>query len=169
MKFLKIALATAVMAGFASTVSAQDTGTYVNVGVKTYEFDTYNILGRIGYNFSENFGVEAEGSFGISGDSETVFGEEIDFDTNWDLGAYLVGRLPVTNNFDLFARVGYSTVEVELSDDNESVSEDLDGFAIGGGVQYNWDELNGVRLGYTYNEADGADADVIDLSYVRKF
>jgi len=57
MKFLKIALATAVMAGFASTVSAQDTGTYVNVGVKTYEFDTYNILGRVGYNFSENFGV----------------------------------------------------------------------------------------------------------------
>ena len=49
------------------------------------------------------------------------------------------------------------------------MSEDLDGFAIGGGVQYNWDELNGVRLGYTYNEADGADADVIDLSYVRKF
>jgi len=29
------------------------------------------------------------------------------------------------------------------------VSEDLDGFAIGGGIQYNWDELNGVRLGYT--------------------
>jgi len=169
MKFLKIALATAVMTGFASTASAQDSGTYVNLGVKTYEFDTYNILGRVGYNFTENFGVEAEGSFGIVGESETVFGEEVDFDTRWDLGAYLVGRLPVSENFDLFARVGYSNVNVEVSSGNQSESANLDGFAAGGGIQYNWDELNGVRLGYTYNDGDGASADVIDLSYVRKF
>ena len=169
MKFLKIALATAAVAGFASTAASQDSGVYVNAGVKTYEFDTYNILGRVGYNFSENFGVEAEGSFGISGDSETVFGEEVDFDTNWDLGAYVVGRYPVTENFDFFARAGYTTVEVEVSSGNVSDTEDLDGFAVGGGVQYNWDEQNGVRLGYTYNDGDGASADVIDLSYVRKF
>ena len=169
MKFLKIALATAVLSSFASAASAQDTGTYVNVGVKTYEFDTYNILGRVGYNFSENFGVEAEGSFGIAGDSFDDFGDEIDVDTNWDLGAYIVGRYPVTESFDIFARAGYSTVEVEVSSGNLSESENFDGFAVGGGVQYNWDEQNGVRLGYTYNDGDGASADVIDLSYVRKF
>ncbi len=169
MKFLKIALATAVVAGFASTASAQDTGAYGNVGVKTYEFDTYNVLGRLGYNFSEYLGVEAEGSFGLSGTSETVFGEEIDVDTNWDIGAYLISRWGVTDNFDIFLRGGYSVVEIEASAAGVSESDNFDGFAVGGGVQYNWDEQNGVRLGYTYNDVDGGGADVIDLSYVRKF
>lgn len=162
MKFLKIALATAAMAGFASTASAQDSGTYVNVGVKTYEFDTYNVLGRLGYNFSENFGVEAEGSFGVIGNDELG----VDVDTKWDLGAYVVGRIPVSDQFDLFARAGYSTVNVEVEGLGDA---DIDGFAVGGGIQYNFDANNGFRLGYTYNEGDDLGADVIDLSYVRKF
>lgn len=162
MKFLKIALATAAIAGFASTASAQDTGTYVNLGVKTYEFDTYNILGRLGYNFSENFGVEAEGSFGIIGNDDAG----IDVDTRWDLGAYVIGRIPVSEQFDLFARAGYATVNIDV----EGLGDiDVDGFAVGGGIQYNFDGQNGVRLGYTYNDGDGLNADVIDLSYVRKF
>ena len=162
MKFLKIALATAAMAGFASTASAQDSGAYVNVGVKTYEFDTYNVLGRLGYNFSENFGVEAEGSFGVIGNDDAG----IDVDTKWDLGAYVVGRIPVSEQFDLFARAGYTNVNVEVNGVGDA---NFDGFAVGGGIQYNFDAQNGFRLGYTYNEGDGLDADVIDLSYVRKF
>ena len=169
MKFLKIALATAVLTGFASTATAQDSGIYGNVGVKTYEFDTYNVLGRLGYNFSEYLGVEAEGSFGVSGTSETAFGQEVDIDTNWDFGAYLISRWGVTDNFDIFLRGGYSVVEIEASAGGISDSENFDGFAVGGGVQYNWDGQNGVRLGYTYNDVDGGGADVIDLSYVRKF
>jgi len=169
MNILKTVLATLAVSAFASTASAQDSGVYGNIGVKTYEFDTYNILGRLGYNFSENFGVEAEGSFGIIGEDEDLLGTEVEFDTTWDLGGYVVGRLPVTEQFDLFARAGYSTVRIKVSSGNESESENFDGFAVGGGVQYNWDEQNGVRLGYTYNDGDGASADVIDLSYVRKF
>jgi len=37
MKFLKLALATAAIAGFASTASAQDSGVYTNIGVDAYE------------------------------------------------------------------------------------------------------------------------------------
>jgi len=169
MKFFKIALATAVIAGFTSTASAQDSGIYGNVGVKTYEFDTYNILGRLGYNLSNNFGVEAEGSFGITGENDNIFGTDVEVDTNWDLGAYIVSRYPVSNNFELFARAGYSVVEVEVSSGNQSDSANLDGFAVGGGLQYNLDQQNGIRLGYTYNEGDGLDASVVDISYARKF
>jgi len=43
----------------------------------------------------------------------------------------------------------------------------LDGFAGGIGIQYNLDQANGVRLGYTAVDGDGASADVIDLVYVR--
>lgn len=169
MNFFKLALTTAALIGFASTATAQDSGIYGNVGVKTYEFDTYNILGRVGYNFTEFLGVEAEGGFGISGDTIDDFGDDIDIDTNWDLGAYLISRWEVSDNFEIFARGGYATVEVEASAGNVSESENFDGFAIGGGVQYYWDQQNGIRIGYTYNDADGGNADVIDLSYVRKF
>jgi len=162
MKFLKTALVMTALAGFTSTAAAQDSGTYVNLGVKTYEFDTYNILGRVGYNFSENFGIEGEGSFGVIGNDDAG----IDVDTRWDLGAYVIGRLPVSEQFDLFARAGYSTVNIDV----EGLGDiDADGFAVGGGIQYNLDDQNGLRLGYTYNDGDGLNADVIDLSYVRKF
>lgn len=165
MKFLKIAIAATAISAFAASAQAQDSNTYINLGAQTYEFDTYNVVGRVGYNFTENFGVEGEGSFGIIGEEEAGF----DVDTKWSLGGYLVGRVPVSEQFDLFARAGYTTVNVEVEFDGENADENFDGFAIGGGLQYNFDEFNGVRLGYTYNDGDGIEADVIDLVYVRKF
>lgn len=165
MKFLKAALVASAIAGFSTSAMAQDSNTYFNVGVKTYEFDTYNLMGRLGYNFNENFGIEGEGSIGVIGEEE----DGIDVDTKWDLGAYLVGRVEVSPQVELFARAGYTTVEVDIEGFGESVSENFDGFAVGGGLQYNYDSVNAVRLGYTYNEGDDLGADVIDLSYVRKF
>lgn len=169
MNILKIALATALIAGSASVASAQDGGAYGNLGVKTYEFDTLNILARLGYNFNQYIGVEVEGSVGIVGDDDEVFGIQTEVDTEWDIGAYAVARYPLTERFDIFARAGYTNTRVEVSVENDSDSFSLDGFAVGGGAQYNWDGKNGIRLGYTFNEADGADFNVIDLSYVRKF
>jgi len=163
MKLIKMTAAALAMTAFAATAQAQDSGAYVNVGVETFEFDTYNILGRVGYNFSENFGFEGEGSFGVIGTEE--FGEDID--TDWSLGGYIVGRIPVGENFEIFARVGYRAVNFSVEDIG---SETFDGVAYGGGVQWNFDEFNGIRLGYT-----GADlgvvgtADIVDLAYVRKF
>ena len=165
MNIIKTALVTLAMAGFATSATAQDSNFYGNLGVKTYEFDTYNILARVGYNFNQYIGAEVEGSIGII--DETIDG--VDFETEWDIGGYLVGRYPVSDNFDVFARAGYSAVRIEISDDFDSLGTTLDGFAVGGGIQYNWDAQNGIRLGYTYNEGDGADADVVDLAYTRKF
>ena len=166
MKFLKIALVASAISAFAVSAQAQDSSVYINAGVQTYEFDTYNIVGRLGYNFTENFGVEGEGSFGISGDEI----DGVDVDTDWSLGAYLVGRYPVSEQFDLFVRGGYTAVRVEAEGFGDSFEDTVDGFAIGGGIQYNFDANNGVRLGYTYNDGDdGFEADVIDVVYVRKF
>lgn len=165
MKFLKAALAATALTAFAASAQAQDSNVYINAGVQTFEFDTYNVVGRVGYNFTENFGIEGEGSIGVIGDDV----DGIDFDTKWSLGGYLVGRVPVSEQFDLFARAGYTTVNVEAEFQGESDDENFDGFAVGGGIQYNFNAMNGVRLGYTYNDGDGIEADVIDLVYVRKF
>lgn len=167
MKFIKVILSATALTAFAATAQAQDTGTHANLGVQTYEFDTYNVVGRLGFNFNENFGVEGEGSIGVAGQDETV--DEFGVDTQWSLGGYLVGRVPVSEQFDLFARAGYTAVNIEIEGFGETASDTLDGFAIGGGIQYNLDVQNGIRLGYTYNDGDGLEADVIDLVYVRKF
>lgn len=167
MKFIKTVLAATALTAFAATAQAQDSGTYANLGVQTYEFDTYNVVGRLGYNFTENFGLEGEGSVGVIGQDETD--DEFGVDTRWSLGGYLVGRVPVSEQIEFFARAGYTAVNVEVEGFGDTASETLDGFAVGGGLQFNFDAQNGVRLGYTYNDGDGLEADVIDVSYVRKF
>ena len=167
MKLVKSILLGIAALGFSTTAYAQDSNAYVNLGVKTYEFDTYNLMARLGYNFSQNFGIEAEGSLGLI-DNEIRTG--VDLETQWDLGAYIVGRVPVSEKLDLFARAGYTSVNFHVEGTGVQTADfNADGFAVGGGLQYNISDLNGIRIGYTYNEADGIDADVIDLSFVRKF
>jgi len=167
MKFLKAALAATALTAFAASAQAQDSNVYINAGVQTFEFDTYNVVGRVGYNFTENFGIEGEGSIGVVGEDETE--TRFGVDTKWSLGGFLVARAPVTEQVDLFARAGYTTVNIEVEGFGETEDVNADGFGIGGGIQYNFDAQNGVRLGYTYVDGDGLEADVIDLVYVRKF
>ncbi len=189
MKFLKFALATAAIAGFASTASAQDSGAYVNIGVDAVEFDAFNIGGKVGYNVNEYFAVEGQAAFGVVDYDETFDGEELSTGIDSTFGAFGVVRLPVADNFDVFARAGYAFTQVGISSGPASIGLDFDGFAFGAGGQYMWDGLNGVRLEYTrYDnnfDADGIDgldaedvaelddlgfgADVFSVSYVRKF
>lgn len=167
MKVVKIILLGITALSVSAAAQAQDSNAYVNIGVKTYEFDTYNLMGRLGYNLSENFGIEAEGSIGLI-DDEVLTG--VDLETQWDLGAYIVGRIPVSEKFDIFARGGYSTVNFHVEGAGVQTADfNADGFSVGGGLQYNISDLNGIRIGYTYNESDRVDTDVIDLSFVRKF
>ncbi|WP_409432497.1 porin family protein [Litorimonas sp. RW-G-Af-16] len=183
MKFLKIALATTAIFGMAATAQAQDTGAYVNLGVDAVEFDSYNLSAKLGYNINEYFGVEGQAAFGIIDDKETFEGEEFKAGIDSSFGAFGVVRLPAGENFDLFARAGYAFTKVGASAGNVSVSADADGFAGGVGGQYMFDDMNGVRLEYTYYdlnfddieagnqdfEVEDAGGDVVTLSYVRKF
>lgn len=174
MKFLQTSLAAMAMAATSMSAEAQDTSTqesdvYLNVGVQSFGAELYNIVGRVGYNFSDNFGVEGEGSFGVIGSSDDFLGETLEVDAEYSFAGYLVGRLPVSKRFDLFARAGYTTVNFEFSIDTQSESLNVDGFVIGGGFQYNFDEQNAVRLGYRYFDTDGIESDGIDLTYVRNF
>jgi opacity protein-like surface antigen len=161
MKFLKATLVATAISAFATSAQAQDSGAYVNLGVQTYEFDTWNLLGRVGYNFSENFGVEADAGLGVA--DTTVDG--FDVSTPFNFGGYLVARYPVSQQFEIFGRVGYASTKFEVEDESAT----FDGIAYGGGIQYNFDEANGLRLGYTANDVDVGTADVLDLTYVRKF
>jgi len=165
MKLLKVTLVATALSAFAMSAQAQDSKLYVNAGVQTLEFDTVSLVGRVGYNFARNYGVEVEGAVGISGTEE----DDIEFDTPWSVGAYFVSSVPITENFEIIGRIGYANINIELESLDESADTNVDGFATGGGIQYNFDKSNGVRLDYTNLFTGSGNADVLDVTYVRRF
>jgi hypothetical protein len=163
---MKYALAAAAVAAlFAVAPAAQAMDAYGNIGYSNVDVDPVNlggITGRIGMR-GANFGVEGEGTFGIQGDE--IAG--VDVDLSSELGVYAVGFLPVSENTDLIARIGYARIEVDTS----FGSGDDDGFAYGVGIQHFFGGgANGVRADYTHFALDSLDdADAWTISYVRKF
>ena len=170
MKFLKIALATATLAGFASAASAQDSNTYVNIGVDAVEFDAYTLSGKLGYKFTDMFAIEGQAAIGIIDNKETIQGIEAKAGVDSSFGAFGVLRIPTGEGLNLFGRAGYHFTQLSASAGNVDLDVDTDGFAIGAGSEYSWDGVNGIRLEYTYLDGEGdGGSDVYSLSYVRNF
>jgi len=170
MKILNLLIAATALTGLASAAHAQDNGAYVGIGAATYEFDTIGIDGKIGYNFNDYFGVEGQGILGLSSETETIGTDEITGKIDYTIGAFAVARLPLSEKLDVFARGGYHQTGISLEGLGQSVDGDVDGFAAGGGIQYNLDEKSGIRAEYTYLDSGVAfNLDTFSVSYVRKF
>lgn len=164
MKSLMIAAATAALSVAAIPVASQAQEVYGTIGYANVDADDANIgaiQGRLGYKFNPYVGIEGEAAFGVNGD--TVSG--VDVDLKHEVGAYVVGFVPVTPKADLFARVGYtsSSFDTGLGD------VDGDGVAWGVGGQYHFTDKDGVRLDWTRHDYDAGEADVWALAYTRKF
>lgn len=164
---MKYALAAAAVAALfiATPVAAQDMTTYGSIGYSNIDVDPVNLGAatiRLGAR-GAHFGGELEGSFGVQGDD--VLG--VDVDLSNELGVYAVAFLPVGENTDVIARVGWARVDIDTglggADDN--------GVAYGVGVQHFFNGgPNGVRADYTHFTLDTFDdADAWSISYVRKF
>lgn len=177
MRFAKITAAAAAIAMIAGSAMAQDGQAYVGIGVDAVEFDSYNLSGKVGYNFNEFFGIEGQGGFGIIDEEETIGGVTAEAGVDYYLSGFLTGRIPASEQFEFIGRVGYYFGEVEGSVGNISVSEDIDGFAAGVGGQFNFGagNLNGIRAEYTYLDVNtgtanlDGDGDLWSLSFIRKF
>ncbi len=174
MKFLKIAVAATALTGFAASAQAQDSGVYGNIGAEAVEFDSYNVVARLGYQISENFSVEGQGSFGVIDDD--VDGFDVGVDNSF--AAFVRGSLPVSDQFSLFAKGGYHFTKFGVDGNGFDESLDIDGFAFGGGVEYMFDAENGLRADVTFLDSDDDIIDGVDFSgtaetyaitYVRKF
>ncbi len=158
-------------------------GQTVDLGVEDTSITMIN--GRIGYRLNDFFAVEGEVGFGLGGDDfdrtipVDVLGMPVNVDTNVTLDvknyyvAFARGILPVSDDFDIFARVGYgeATAEVDVvgtalgftasGSDEQSES----GIAYGVGAQYNLTGHDGIRADYTRLD----DTDIISLAYSRRF
>lgn len=164
MKSLMITAAAAALSVAAIPVASQAQEVYGTIGYANVDADGPNlgaIQGRLGYKFNPYVGIEGEAAFGVSGD--TTGG--VDVDLKHEIGAFVVGYVPVSPKADLFARVGYSS----SSFDTSLGDVDGDGVAYGVGGQYHFTDRDGVRLDWTRHDYDAGNADVWALAYTRKF
>jgi hypothetical protein len=157
----KFALSAAVAAAamLAMPMSVASAEPYVGLGYTHYDTDDGDIggaTGRLGYNFNRNLGVEGEATFSVDDD------DAVELDQAY--AGYVVGRLPVSQSFDLLGRVGYQNAEFStpLGD------ADADGLGYGVGAQWNVNQTFGVRADYTRLEGD-FDVDTIGLGGVVSF
>jgi len=174
MKFIKLVLAATALTGFAASAQAQDTGAYVNLGAEAVEFDSYNLTARLGYQFTENLSVEGQGSFGIADDD--VAGFDVGVDNSF--AAYVRASAPLSEQFSIFAKGGYHFTQFGVDGNGVDASLDVDGFAYGAGVEFMFDDANGLRADVTFLDSsddtiNGVDfsgtAETYAITYVRKF
>jgi Outer membrane protein beta-barrel domain len=179
---------------FASTASAQSDSTggsapkaaskispYVGGGFSLYSggedarFSAGTIRG--GIMFTPNFGAEIEYSKGLgeSDDISSNFGN-VKFGLDSQVSGFLVGRLPINDQTNVFGRLGYSTatVDVTLSNfSNSTVGVELQDVIWGIGGEYYFNDRIGVRGEVTgfKAEADNVDGglDIFTISLVAKF
>ena len=158
---LKLALAAASMLiapAFMTANAQQSSGVYVSGGYTHFDGDggaeLGAVTGRVGVNLSPNFAIEGEGSVGVKDDGGTELDNE--------LGVFVVGKLPISPAFDLFARVGAARIET-------SPGGSEDGVAYGAGAQWNLTSVDGIRGDWTRHDYDAGDVDALSLSYVRGF
>lgn len=172
MTIFKLTIAAAALsglAGFSNLASAQDNNAYVSIGTTSYEFDTVGIDGKLGYNFNDYFGVEGQGIIGLTSDTETIGGTAFKTKVDYTIGGFGVLKLPVSEKLQLFARGGYHQTGVSLETGGIETDADIDGFAYGGGVQFNVSPVSGIRAEYTRLDADFSGLDTFSIGYVRKF
>lgn len=166
-----IALATLSAVALTAGVSAQDRTVDLSIGYDRVDFDGLEfdaVSLRGGYNFTENFAVEGQASFGLS--DETVGG--VDVELNHSFGVFGVARAPFNEGQSaVFGRIGYTTNEIEASAGGFSAAGDDEAWAFGvGGEHFFNGGAHGVRADYTRFEFDeGGDADAFGLSYVYRF
>ncbi len=188
----------------APAVAQEDTGLYVQGGYSYLNIepdgadsgvDSNAITGRVGYQFTPMFSLEADLSTGID-DGEfdyNVDEDEFDLDDNGDtdlndviaasgdLGLnYLVGlygraTVPVTDRLNVSARAGYAYIDVDASIVTPGgttlgvIEDSADGPALGAGISYDLTDSWQLRGDYTYYDFEDTDTGAATIAVGYKF
>ncbi|MBU1288468.1 MAG: porin family protein [Alphaproteobacteria bacterium] len=188
----------------APAVAQEDTGLYVQGGYSYLNIepdgadsgvDSNAITGRVGYQFTPMFSLEADLSTGID-DGEfdyNVDEDEFNLDDNddtdlndviaasGDLGLnYLVGlygraTVPVTDRLNVSARAGYAYIDVDASIITPGgttlgvIEDSADGPALGAGISYDLTDSWQLRGDYTYYDFEDTDTGAATIAVGYKF
>ena len=190
-----IAAAVAVALGAAAPAMAQTdsqpsySGIYGGLGWSGTDAQglwTHSITGRVGGRYGKYVGVEGEISGGLSTDHYTfapgtTSATSVGVKQSLAGAVYGVGFLPLSQNFDLLARIGYGASRFNLSPSGLSSYHDGEhGLRYGAGAQY-FIGKNGLRVDWTrqdqnnFTDAAGyyppgdRHADVYAVTFAHKF
>lgn len=156
-KVASAAIASLISIASFSSLATAESELYVTGGVASFDFDHASptvATFRGGWNWNEHFGAEVEGSFGVS--SDTIDPSEIELDIESQIGAYLVGHIPIGEKASVFARLGYVRTELEYEYSASGFIVDSDGVASGFGGQYMFTDRFGIRGDFTRMDTDGS-------------
>jgi len=130
------------------------------------DVDSYGLEGRIGYDSGRIWGAEVEGSVGLTDEDKTISAVDITTGFDYNVAAFALTRLPLSERLSLHARGGYDFRKLSVSGtDNMGTTVEadlnLDGFDYGVG--------GGLRVDYTRYDNEFGATDSVSASYVRKF
>ncbi|MEM8593934.1 MAG: porin family protein [Pseudomonadota bacterium] len=141
-------------------------------GDKT-KLDGASMNTALGKRFNENLAAEVRLGFGIMGDTDEVDEGSIEFKVGYTTGAYAkIGR-NITRAFHPYALLGYTHMEVELSEDGIDKEEDINGLTYGVGMDFNLGKSTAInaeisRFDDEYNGED-VQYERITLGLVKRF
>ena len=147
---------------------------YGSLGYTHMEGDaaqTGAVSGRLGVDLNRYLAVETEVGVGVKNKDITVAGVDGQIKHEWDAAGYVVGKYPIGDKLELFARGGYGHTELKQEIAGQTADVGGDHWSYGAGATYNLDGANGVRADWTRRDFDG-DSNELDsytLSYVRRF
>jgi OOP family OmpA-OmpF porin len=145
--FKQIAAAAALFIASSTAMAVEPGSIYAGVDAGKTKLDGWSdretsFGGFVGYKFQPNFAAE----FGYRrlADFE-AFGADVKAD---QVALSVIGSLPLSNNFNLYGRLGYNRIEVDASFRGFSDSDSTSGV------------LYGVGLGYAFTPAVSARIEV---------
>ncbi|MEH6487623.1 porin family protein [Hyphomonas oceanitis] len=188
----------------APAVAQEDTGLYVQGGYSYVNIepdgadsgvDTNAITGRVGYQFTPMFSLEADLTSGIDDGEFDYNVDEDDFNlddnddtdlndviaASGDLGLnYLVGlygraSVPLTERLNVSARAGYAYIDVDATVITPGgtvlgvIEDSADGPALGAGLTYDLTDSWQLRGDYTYYDFEDTDTGAATIAVGYKF
>lgn len=167
---LSAAVAAAAMFAAAPAMAAAGYGSLgysvLSVDAEELDADIGMVTARIGAKFTDNFGLEGEANIGAAKDTVEVLGVPVDVEVKSLMAAYVVGFVPLGDQFEVLGRVGLGTMKVEAEAEGFSVSETDEGLLFGVGAQFFPTEHHGIRLDYTGSDSD---AGIWSVAYAFRF
>ena len=172
MKLIYTAVATALLAA-SPAMAADDGGFYVGAGIGKFgvdegsfdESDTgYKLVG--GWMFNKYIGGELEYI-----DGGTVEDSGFGIDTT-ALNASVKGNWPVTEQFDVYGKVGYFFWDADVDssgDSSQEKNESGSDLSWGLGAGYDFTENFGIFGEWQWFQIEEADADMMSVGVVWKF
>lgn len=172
---------TAIAIALAATVtiaplSASAQSSYFELGYSHFEESWEDIsiaipviLVTAGYSFTEHFSFEGYVGTGISDDTVTYEGIDIDLKFDSIVGFNLKGSVSFSENVAGFAKAGLAAVKTTASASGfGSISDTTSALTFSGGLEYNFTPSVYGTISYTYYNTD-ADSDSVNFGVGMRF